>query len=319
MTKAKVKSESSKVKKTTQKVEDKLTTSVSKVKTEEMSTNSKARVSSKNTASLDKKTKVLELNVDRFGLSIAPGRVRRLLLDVVLNQQHRHVEKELKSHKDTLLEASNLKEGYMSYHGFSKETREYLREQFNRHVKNEKTKYERKQLKELLSACPLDESKKRVIPEQLHTLLETRKQLLKDEPNTDVSPLFEQYDKKYYKNFTEVNRIFSLTGEDAYKFYQSLVSRSKIRLNYSGNLRLTCYLELVLRQLLSQMLYNCASSNKTTVNFTSMAGSPLPENYLLLLVNTLTSWTTALEWQNNGRVVCSVLFIKILRLQYSIF
>jgi hypothetical protein len=303
MTKARVKLESSKSKKSTTKVEE--TTNLIKNKTDGKTKNM-ATKKTKTVTTTTLTPKVSVLNVDKLGLSLTLGKIRKLLLDVVLNLRFRQAEKELKENKETLLEASNLKEGYLSYHGFSKETREYLRELLNSHIKIERTKYERKQLKTLLANCSVDDSKNRIVPPTLQSLLNNRKQLLKDESNNDVNTLFEQYDKKFYKNFTESTRIFSLTGEDAYKFYQSLIVRNKIRINNSGMLRLTAFLELILQQLVSQMLSSCITNNKTTVNFSTMTGTTtLPENYLCKLVNNLTSWNTAVEWQNNGRVVDS--------------
>jgi hypothetical protein len=250
-------------------------------------------------AKVEKPSKLLQqvLNVDKNGLSIMPIRVRRMLLDVVLNQKNKTAEKELSQHKDALLEASNLKEGYLSYHGFTGETLTYLRELVNVHLDGERTKFERRKVKSLVDACPRDTNGKAVVPAQLQELLDTSRQLVKTNAG-GLTGLYQQYDKKFYKDFTESHRINNLTGEDAYRFYKSLISRDKIRLNLSGNLKLTAFVELVLRHVVAQASVSCVANGKTTLNISNMAGSQLvaAESYLFPIAGNLSTWGSALSW-----------------------
>jgi hypothetical protein len=294
MVKAKVQQESkksmTKKEETPKEVENKTKTRTKTIRTLQ---NVAVNVTKKDTTKKET-VRTHSLVVDKTGLSINPGRIRRLLLDVILNSKNRVVDKELKEHKKMLLEASNLKEGYLSYHGFTQGTLEYLRDLVNSHLTSERVKYERRVIKDLLS-------KETPVSETLQTLLESRKRLLKEEPSVNLVTLYEKYDKKFYKNYNEQSRIYGLTGEDAYKFYRSLVSRDRISINYSGNLRLTCFLELVLKHLVSHASTSCVINNKLTLNFNTMDNSLVENNYLVKIVQNLHSWNTALSWHKNGR------------------
>lgn len=271
------------------------------VKSKKKSEGEVAESSSKKSAKPKVAKKQVPLSVDKNGLSFSPGRIRRLLLDVVFNRRYRVADKELKDHHKALLEASNLKEGYLSYHEFSTETHEYLRELFNAHLETERSKYERKTVKELLNKCPKDDADKRIVPEALQALLDARKQHLKDNPNGDLAPVYEKYDKKFYSGFNEAKRVYGLAGKEAFQFYRSLISRDKVRMNTAGNLRLTCFLELVLRHLVAQASVACVRNGKSTINLGNMSTSLVDSNYLFSLVSNLGAWNSAVAWHNNGR------------------
>lgn len=246
----------------------------------------------------EKQSKLLQqtLNVDKNGLSIMPVRVRRMLLDVVFNQRNRVAEKELTTHKDALLEASNLKEGYLSFHGFTQETLTYLRELINTHLDVERVKYERRRVKSLVEASPRDSNNKPVLSGQLQDLIDATRQLAKSNSGVSSTALYQQFDKKFYKEFTEAQRIYNLTGEEAYKFYRSLVSRDKIRLNLSGNLKLTAFIELVLKHFVAQANISCVVNGKSTLNLGNMVGATLGDNYLFSVVGNLSVWSAATKY-----------------------
>ena len=241
------------------------------------------------------------LLVDKNGLSLAPSRIKRLLLDVVFNRRYRVAIKELNDHKTALIEASNLKEGYLSYHGFTTETLEYFKELQSNHFTKEQTKYERKKVKELINSCSVDENKKRDVPEPLQTLVDLCKQTLLNDHNASLKQLYEKFDKNFYQEFTVVKDTHNLTGIEAFKFYKSLITRDKIRMNYNGNLRLTCFLELLLRHVVSQASTACVNSGKSTVQFSNMHNSVATDNYLFPVVSNLSAWSSAVSWQTGGR------------------
>ena len=242
------------------------------------------------------------LLVDKNGLSLAPSRIKRLVLDVVFNRRFRVAIKELNDHKDTLLEASNLKEGYLSYHGFTQETLDYFRELQNNYFTKEQTKFERKKVKELLNSCPVDDDKKRTVPATLQNLVDLCKQTLLNDHTASLKNIYEKFDKNFYKEFTVVKDTYNLTGLDAFKFYKSLITRNKIRMNYNGNLRLTCFLELLLRHLVTQASTSCVNKGKSTVQFNNMHNPTVTDNYLFPVVSNQAAWTSAVAWQAGGRL-----------------
>jgi hypothetical protein len=72
-------------------------------------------------------------------------------------------------------------------------------------------------------------------------------------------------------------------------------------MNYNGNLRLTCFLELLLRHVVSQASTACVNSGKTTVQFSNMHNSVATDNYLFPIVSNLSAWSSAVLWQTGGR------------------
>lgn len=240
------------------------------------------------------------LNVDKNGLSIMPIRVKRLLLDVVFNRNFRLADKELVANKEALLEASNLKEGYLSFHGFSQPTLAYLRGLLVDHVANERTKFERKKVKALVDECPKDEAGKPIVSAALQELINATKLSAKN--NESVQALYESFNKKFYKDFTVQQKIHNLTGEEAFKFHRSLIARDKVRMNTQANLRLTGFFELVLKHLITKASTACVTNGKNTVNFSNMSGVGTDATYLAPLVENLNTWNAALTWQTGGRV-----------------
>jgi hypothetical protein len=248
----------------------------------------------------EKVTTPVVLSVDKNGLSIMPVRVKRLLLDVVFNRSFRLADKELVANKDALLEASNLKEGYLSFHGFTQPTLTYLRGLLADHLASERTKFERKKLKALVDECPKDEAGKPVVSATLQELINATKLSAKN--NESVQSLYEGFNKKFYKEFTVQQKIYNLTGEEGFKFYRSLIARDKVRMNVQANLRLTGFFELVLKHLITKASSACVVNGKTTVNYSNMSGVGTDATYLASIVESLNTWNAALSWQTGGRV-----------------
>jgi hypothetical protein len=98
-----------------------------------------------------------------------------------------------------------------------------------------------------------------------------------------------------------------LTGEEAYRFYKSLISRDKIRLNLAGNLKLTAFIELVLKHVVAQASVSCVANGKTTINLSNMAGlqSVAAGSYLFPIAGNLSVWGSALSWQSTKLVESS--------------
>ena len=262
---------------------------VKKLKPTKSSKTSKSSKSSKSDKVADlpqknlvKSDKEKMLISNKTGLSLAPIRVKNMLVNL-FNNRALVAESEFKAFSQELLEASNLKDGYISFHGFSAETRSYLKELLDSHLTLKRTQFERKALKEIIK-----EHDKANLPAELTDLLETRKAIMRENPQSDLSSLYKKYNKNFYKSFTEESDVFNLAGKDAFTFYKSLIARDKIRMNESSRVRLTCFIELTMRHFIRDSFIACVLNEKKNVNTTTMQRSTL--SYLTKLVHNLSTW-----------------------------
>lgn len=239
------------------------------------------------------------LIADKNGISLAPVRIRNIILNVVFNRQAITAEAELKVHEKELLVASNLKNGYESFHKFTEDTRNYIKELRHNYLRNKRTQYERSELAKLTKA---EKGTKKVLPDDVVNLLNKKRSLLKLNSEASLTDLFTSFNKDFYDGFTEKEIIDKYTGETAFKFYKSLISKDKIRLSDESRLRLTCFLELILKQFVSQTNINCVQSGNKTINLKSLnADNYSNHTYLSVIVNNLQVWRNAMDWELHGR------------------
>jgi len=249
-----------------------------------------------------KEKKEVVLLADRNGISLAPVRIRNILLNVVFNNRAVLAESELKAHEEELLNESNLKNGYESFHKFSEQTQAYIKELRRDYLNLKMTQYERKKISEL---NPKQEkgSVKQPLPENVANLLNERRQRLKTNSEASFRDLYLQFDKNFYNDFNEERRINNLTGTDAFSFYKSLIAKDKIRLNEESRVRLTCFFELILRHFVAQANLSCVLNKNKTVNLGNMNSddASVSSNYLSTVVENLGAWKSVLDWEFNGK------------------
>lgn len=235
------------------------------------------------------------LNVDKKGISLQPSNVKNMLLNFVFNGSSIKAESELKEHEAELLNESNLKNGYESFHKFSESTQNYIRELRQTYLNQKRVQYERRVVNSLIR------ENRESLPANLDKLLKDRRQLLKQSPNTSLRDLYTKYDKHFYDNFTEESVINNYAGEKAYHFYKGLINKNKIRLNEASRNRLTYFLELVLTHLISNASITCILNKKDKLNIANLSKFSKNESFHLhSIVENLNAWRNAFNQTTNN-------------------
>ena len=209
----------------------------------------------------------------KTGLNISVSRIKKIITDIAINGREYDALKELKDAyekpetkkivKDNETETTKIIPAVpcKNLSDLSEKTLELLEQAKQKNLLSKKMKFFKKKISQMTGKVKTDYSKKHKVARDAHDL--KMKFLLDDEKVPfDEESFILSFDKNFYDTFNVES-----DGElDELKQAVNLISKLKVRFSASPKILISSFIELLIKQLVSNGIYNCMKSDKKTTH-----------------------------------------------------